>query len=431
MSKLVIVVPVGRRASGRALLLGSDGRVRLAPFRVLATASGSAASKHGNPARDWRRPFGHTPTGSYVISGALPPGSAARTPGEEEGRSDLLGALVLAPVGGNALEALRAGRVRFLIHGGPPDSDGRLRSTFGGLRVSDSDLASLFAAINDANAHGDPVSSVELDESSAPSWVEESIDEVPSSRDGARAQRSAPSPVTRQVLGSFGFGRRPRSASNATPGRRAFMGLALFAFGAAVFACGGSEGVGPGDAGGDDGSDGGQDGGGAGGGYEGGVSVNDSGGAQDTGVTSLRDGAGDGAGGVTEGGATTGGTAGGTTTGTDTTTGTVTTGTDTTTTGTVTTGTVTTGTDTTTTGTVTTGTDTTTTGTVTTGTDTTTTGTDTTTTGTDTTTTGTDTTTTGTDTTTTGTDVTTTGTDTDQARKRRRKKPPRDGGSGL
>src|SRR5277367_6070253 len=102
MSKLVVVVLVGRRAAGRATLLANDGRLRLAPFRILATASRSAAARSGNPERDWRRPFGHTPTGSYVVAGAVPP--SRPRPGVAGARSELLGALVLAPVSGNALE---------------------------------------------------------------------------------------------------------------------------------------------------------------------------------------------------------------------------------------------------------------------------------------------------------------------------------------
>ena len=73
MSKLVIVVPVRRRRAGRAVLLGNDGHARLGPIRVLATASSWVASQYGNGARDWRRPFGDSPTGSYVVGGSLPP----------------------------------------------------------------------------------------------------------------------------------------------------------------------------------------------------------------------------------------------------------------------------------------------------------------------------------------------------------------------
>ena len=31
-----------------------------------------------NGDRDWRKPFGHTPTGTYVVAGALPPGGVRR-----------------------------------------------------------------------------------------------------------------------------------------------------------------------------------------------------------------------------------------------------------------------------------------------------------------------------------------------------------------
>jgi hypothetical protein len=430
MSKLIIVVPAGRRAAGRAVLLGSDGKPRLPPFRVLATASTTAATRRGNPSRDWRRPFGDTPTGSYVVAGALPPGARSADVTEP------VGALVLAPVGGNALEALRAGRTRFLVHGGRPDGEGRLRSTLGGVRVSNKDLEALLAAINQANAEGDAVSSVEVEETSTPPWKEGSLDDVPSSREPSsgssrsrRGARAASNAVSREARGSFGFGPKKRGAI--AVGRRAFVGLALFTFGLVAFGCGGTDGIGGASGAGDDG-------GGVGGGYDGGMPDADAGpvtnpdageGTGTHGGTTGEGGTYDGTttGTTTSEGPTTTGTTTGTTTsegptttGTDTTTNIpVTTGTDTVTTGTdvVTTGTdvVTTGTDVVTTGTdtVTTGTDTVTAGTdtVTTGTDTTTTGTDTTTTGTDTTTTGTDTTTTGTDTTTTGTDTTTTGTD--------------------
>src|SRR6185437_6749517 len=140
MSKLVIVVPVARRREGRAVLLGDDGRTILAPFPVLAIADARAAARHGNPGRDRRRPYGDTPSGSYVVAGALPPAAGRRA---RRAGGAMPGALVLAPSGGEALEALRAGRTRYLVHGGPRDAGGRLRPTFGGVRVSDADLAAL------------------------------------------------------------------------------------------------------------------------------------------------------------------------------------------------------------------------------------------------------------------------------------------------
>src|SRR5579884_1781722 len=168
MSKLVILVPTGRSYCGRAMLLGDDGTLRFGPLRVLATASRWAARRHGNETRDCRLPFGHPPTGSYVVTGSLPPGITPRT--KRARRFGALGALVLMPLGGEAGEAARAGRQRFLIHGGPTDARGRLRPTFGGFRLADRDLAALLQAVNQAYQQSDAVSAVEVAEVKDPSW---------------------------------------------------------------------------------------------------------------------------------------------------------------------------------------------------------------------------------------------------------------------
>ncbi|HEY1697024.1 MAG TPA: hypothetical protein VGG39_32920 [Polyangiaceae bacterium] len=242
MSKLVIVVPAGRRRCGRALLLGSDGSTRAGPLRVLATASGWAAKRHDNEARDWRKPFGHTPTGSYLVAGSLPPGVAPHP--RRWRRFGMLGALVLQPAGGDALEAAKAGRRRFLVHGGPEDRRGRLRPTFGGLRLSDSDLNVLLRAVNDANAARDPVSTVELLEAATSFWSEGRRRDragrlrpsflPPRPRRGARAKV----PVRHAALIALGFGiagsslARRGGATVDRLARRDFVGLALLTLGA-------------------------------------------------------------------------------------------------------------------------------------------------------------------------------------------------------
>ena len=85
MSKQIIVVPAGRRAAGRAMLLGGDGKPRLAPFRVLATASTTAATRRGNPSRDWRKAFGDTPTVDSTMGSQETPRLRARISVGEEG----------------------------------------------------------------------------------------------------------------------------------------------------------------------------------------------------------------------------------------------------------------------------------------------------------------------------------------------------------
>ena len=302
MSKLVIVVPVGRRRAGRGVFLGNDGRTRLGPFRVLATASKWVAAQYGNPDCDWRRPFGHSPTGSYLVGGSLPPG-VMPSPLSKRSRFGLLGALVFDPAGGNALVAAKRGRTRFLLHGGPPDSSGRLRPTFGGFRVSDRDLRALLAAVNEANAQSDALSSVEVTETSTPSWPDDgAIDNAGRFSTGSEPPQSPDSPprrarpgggarlaVSQAALVALGFGilasRRGRmkkrnAAVPADLDRRDFVGLALLMLGVGAASCnphvdppldldggyGGSGGEG-----GRNSGVGGDDGGGPGGGYDGGT----------------------------------------------------------------------------------------------------------------------------------------------------------------
>lgn len=160
MSVFIIAVPRTRRLCGRAVALSGDGRTMLGPVRVLATASARVARAHGNPLCAPALPFGHPPLGTYVIAASLPPGHHRR----RAGRYGHLGALVLEPVSGDAAAAGR----RVVLHGGPLDPRGRLRPTRGGLRVSNRDLAALLGVLNEANAAGDPLSSVEIVEAAEP-----------------------------------------------------------------------------------------------------------------------------------------------------------------------------------------------------------------------------------------------------------------------
>lgn len=158
MARVVMLVPQDRSRCGRAVVLAHDGRTLLGPFRVLATASRRVAREHGNPERSPLLPFGHPPEGSYAIIASLPPG----TPHRRSRRFGGLGALLLEPRSGTALEARGKGRRRFALHGGPADAQGRLRPTRGGLRVADEDLAALLGVVNSASAAGDPVTAVDV-----------------------------------------------------------------------------------------------------------------------------------------------------------------------------------------------------------------------------------------------------------------------------
>ena len=159
VSKLVLFVPRDRAFCGRAHIVGSDGATRAGPWRVLATASVRVARKHGNADASPLRPFGHPPAGTYVVAASLPPGWVHAKRKRRYGR---VGALLLAPQSGDALQATANGRKLVAVHGGPQDKKRRLRPTRGGIRFSNAHMKKLLAALNDAQKDGDPIASVEI-----------------------------------------------------------------------------------------------------------------------------------------------------------------------------------------------------------------------------------------------------------------------------
>ncbi len=159
MSKIVIFVPKGRKFCGRCAVFGGDGAQRAGPFRTLGTASVRVARKHGNADASPLLPFGHPPTGSYVIAASLPPGYEHT---KRKRRYGKVGGLLLAPRSGDALSATANGRKLIAVHGGPQDKKRRLRPTRGGVRLSNAHMRALLGAINDAQRDADPVASVEI-----------------------------------------------------------------------------------------------------------------------------------------------------------------------------------------------------------------------------------------------------------------------------
>ena len=159
MSRLVFLIPKGRAFCGRVVLIGSDKTILAGPFRALATASERVAKRHGNASASSLLPFGHAPTGSYVIVASLPSGYLHMKRSRRYGR---VGALLLRARDGDALVASRNGRGLVAIHGGPRDKSRRLRPTRGGIRMTNAKLDALVRAINAAQLAGDPVESVDV-----------------------------------------------------------------------------------------------------------------------------------------------------------------------------------------------------------------------------------------------------------------------------
>lgn len=90
---------------------------------------------------------GDTPTGDYRGSGVV---STAKLNRDSYGP---WGAIMLKPVGGEALLAERLGRTGLLIHGGAEGRFDRFRSTRGCLRLHNSDMKTLADIVSDAGHH--------------------------------------------------------------------------------------------------------------------------------------------------------------------------------------------------------------------------------------------------------------------------------------
>lgn len=147
-----IELPSDRDNTGTLILKNAAGATTAGPFRAYGRADRSAAEQHGNDKRDALLPFGDTPTGTYSIPRAFATGQGTNYPSHSYGPN---GALVLRPTGGQALTAAGKGRIGLLIHGGDPGRNGRLRATNGCIRLSDTDMTALMAAVAAAGDNPD------------------------------------------------------------------------------------------------------------------------------------------------------------------------------------------------------------------------------------------------------------------------------------
>lgn len=128
---------------GSLVLLKRGARVA-GPFKAYGRSDTQRAVAHQNPTRDPKKLYGDTPTGTYAIPRAIATGPGTAYNSHSYGKN---GALVLVPATGDAALAAANGRVGLLIHGGDPGSNGRLRATHGCIRLANSDMAALMAAI--------------------------------------------------------------------------------------------------------------------------------------------------------------------------------------------------------------------------------------------------------------------------------------------
>jgi len=139
------------RSTGHMTAYNEAGEV-LAVVPFLAVADHTKAVQEGNPTRSPLKPYGDTPTGVWSVRVGTPQLNV-KTYGP-------YAPLILTPVSGEAVVAYKEGhRSGIWVHSGDLNSAGRLRPTYGCIRVHNSTLG-LFREL--AQAHG-PITRLELE----------------------------------------------------------------------------------------------------------------------------------------------------------------------------------------------------------------------------------------------------------------------------
>jgi hypothetical protein len=132
-----------RTLPGTLQAFNDDEEQVIGPVKCLGKADNATAKLHGNPDRTTTQPFGDTPTGGYRVVQLV-------THPNNETEIHTYGAypsVLLDPVSGDALTAKDNGRSGLMIHGGAPGTGGKLRPTFGCIRVAEDDERDLAALI--------------------------------------------------------------------------------------------------------------------------------------------------------------------------------------------------------------------------------------------------------------------------------------------
>jgi hypothetical protein len=138
--QIKIQLPADRTKYG-TLTLESNTQT-IGPFECYGKADNASAAAKGNPTRDPTKSFGDTPTGRYrgFVNKIVSTPANDRTYGPQP-------VITLDPQSGQAKIAKENGRFGLLIHGGALNAAGRLRPTFGCVRVANDTMVKILAAI--------------------------------------------------------------------------------------------------------------------------------------------------------------------------------------------------------------------------------------------------------------------------------------------
>ncbi len=142
MALITVSLQQDRTQYGTVNLRADSGTALAGPFDCLCKADNQAAAARGNPQRDPTKSYGDTPTGRYrgYVNQLQRTPINDRTYGPQS-------VITLDPVSGQAKVAKENGRFGLLIHGGDLNAAGKLRPTFGCVRVSNASMQALLRAL--------------------------------------------------------------------------------------------------------------------------------------------------------------------------------------------------------------------------------------------------------------------------------------------
>lgn len=138
MMKVIVDLKTNRLKTG-LLSVVEDGQTVLGPYVCLGKSDNAAAAKEGNPTRNPLFRNGDMPTGEWLITRVI----TTATNGLPIASYGPHGALDLQPFSGQCVQAYKNGRSGIWIHSGNLNAAGKLRPTYGCVRLHNDDMLQL------------------------------------------------------------------------------------------------------------------------------------------------------------------------------------------------------------------------------------------------------------------------------------------------
>ena len=137
---LSVTLSKDRKILGTIESRSDAGRIG-GPWECYGKSDNAKAAAQGNPTRNPLKKFGDTPTGTYSLTLAGQPQADTRTFGPHP-------VIMMEAKSGQCLDAVsKGGRAGIWLHGGHLNGVGKLRPTYGCLRVHNATMVEIIALV--------------------------------------------------------------------------------------------------------------------------------------------------------------------------------------------------------------------------------------------------------------------------------------------